>query len=209
MAGDQFLIASHRRWLFRTIPARQCQKKALGRTSEPRHWPSTVAPISRRSPRLCCTHKFYKHSDPGWESCLDQKVYGELLLEFAFICLRKKNNSQARSGGAVGELFFQRKICNNRTCLKVIRIRLASVVAKQSSERTSRRTNVGIKQQEPFLRTRRKCQASSVRFSEDSFFVFCFELICRAIETRFENSYGRHGELFGILGRLFRAFSKA
>ena len=54
---------SHRRWLFRAIPARQCQHKNEGGTSEPPvpvtsyRIGSTVDPFSRRPPSVYCLRR--------------------------------------------------------------------------------------------------------------------------------------------------------
>tara|TARA_Y100001934_G_C11984341_1_gene600140 strand:- start:228 stop:572 length:345 start_codon:yes stop_codon:yes gene_type:complete len=111
----------------------------------------------------------------------------------------EKDLTNARTGGAKVKLFFQRKTCNNEVGIKVIRIKLTFVVSKQSSERTMRRTNVGVKQQWPFSRTGKKCQASNNRFSKYSFSMFFHFDFGSRVDTRFKNSYGRHCRFFGTL----------
>ena len=66
------------------------KKKALGRTSEPRPKPSTVAPISRRSPRLYCTNVSKAQISRCRERCSNQTAYRDLQSKFAFVTLWKK-----------------------------------------------------------------------------------------------------------------------
>ena len=127
-----------------------------------------------------------------------KRISGRRSRNVPYFPLEKEQHS-ARTGSAKIVVFFRRKICNAKVGFMVIRIKQTSVVSKQNSERTSRRTNVGFKQQEPFLRTLRKCQGSSNQFSKYSFSTFfCFDF-GQCVDTCFENSYGRDLSFFGTL----------
>lgn len=108
------------------------KKKALGRTSEPRHMPSTVAPISRRSPRLCCTYKLKTQMSPCWERCSSQPNLREIPLEVTPLSFGRRTVFGAyRERRSTG--LFSKKIWNAEVSFMVIRIKLTAVVSKAKS----------------------------------------------------------------------------
>ena len=108
------------------------KKKALGRTSEPRHMPSTVAPISRRSPRLCCTYELKTQMSPVGTVVRTNRISGRFGWKLPH-CPLEEEQSSARTGGAEVKVFFQRKIWNAEVSFMVIRIKLTAVVSKAKS----------------------------------------------------------------------------
>ena len=127
------------------------KKKALGRTSEPRPKPSTVAPISRRSPSFAVP-VFKKHRYPSIGNVVfytgsSVRCFRNLLL----FCFGNRSAFSAY-GGRGNTALFSKKNLTTGPASKLISIKLTIVVSKQSLETTLRRTNVGFKQQEPILR---------------------------------------------------------
>ena len=82
------------------------KKKALGRPSEPRPKPSTVAPISRRSPRLCCT---YTHTYPFLRKVVWTRVLRRASQRTRFYLALEKEKIQRAPGAQNGYSFFKEK----------------------------------------------------------------------------------------------------
>ena len=86
------------------------KKKALGRTSEPRHMPSTVAPISRRSLRLCCIHKSKTQISQCWERCSNQPDLREIPLEVTPLSFGRRTVFGAYRGRRSKGLFSKKNM---------------------------------------------------------------------------------------------------
>ena len=108
------------------------KKKALGRTSEPRHMPSTVAPISRRSPRLCCTYELKTQMSPCWERCSNQPNLREIPLDVTPLSFGRRIVFGAYRGRRSKGL-FSKKNMERRGQLHGDKDQLTAVVSKAKS----------------------------------------------------------------------------